>query len=216
VPAHNRTNRASGLDLLVRARLASGDREGAKTALVELTAIASLVETIPLSAAASLAAGRVALAEGREEAAQRYCEDAVDGYLKSGAPFELSLARMELARVLSARGRAEDAVQEVNRAIEILSELKAELEIARARTLLATLGPADAPAARPTIASGLTTRELEVLRLVAAGSSNQKIAEQLFVSEHTVHRHVANILGKLNVSSRAAAVAQAARRGLLL
>jgi DNA-binding NarL/FixJ family response regulator len=61
----------------------------------------------------------------------------------------------------------------------------------------------------------LSTRETEVLKLVAAGLNNQAIAEQLFLSEHTIHRHVANILNKLSVSSRAAAVAQAARRGLL-
>jgi len=217
VPAHNRTNRASGLDLLIRARLAAGDREGAKTALVELDTIASLVATVPLRAAANLAAGRQALADGREDAAQRHCEDAVDGYLQSGAPFELALARMELARALGARSRHEEAAQEVNRAIEILTELKAEFEISRARTLLASLALSGPAPARQTAAaaSGLTRRELEVLRLVATGCNNQRIAEQLFVSEHTVHRHVANILSKLNVSSRAAAVAQAARRGLL-
>jgi len=216
VPPHNRTDRASGLDLLIRARLAAGDRAAAKTALAELTAIATIVATVPLTAASSLANGRVALADGDEDTAQRCCEDAVDGYLKSGAPFELALARMELARVLAARGRTEDAREEVHRAIAALSELKAEFEMSRARALLTSLerpGAARVTAADPK--SGLTTRELEVLRLVAAGSSNQRIAEQLFVSEHTVHRHVANILGKLNVSSRAAAVAQAARRGLL-
>ena len=53
-----------------------------------------------------------------------------------------------------------------------------------------------------------------MLRLVAEGLNNQTIGERLFVSEHTVHRHIANILNKLSVSSRAAAVAQAARRGL--
>ena len=52
------------------------------------------------------------------------------------------------------------------------------------------------------------------MRLVADGLNNQMIAERLFLSEHTVHRHVANIFNKLSVSSRAAAVAQAARRGL--
>ncbi|MGH3144983.1 MAG: LuxR C-terminal-related transcriptional regulator, partial [Rubrobacter sp.] len=61
----------------------------------------------------------------------------------------------------------------------------------------------------------LTRRELEVLRLVARGMSNQEIAASLVLSGHTVHRHVANVLGKLGVSSRAAAVAQAARRDLL-
>jgi DNA-binding NarL/FixJ family response regulator len=67
----------------------------------------------------------------------------------------------------------------------------------------------------PAADSPLSTRETEVLKLVAAGLNNQAIAEQLFLSEHTIHRHVANILNKLSVSSRAAAVAQAARRGLL-
>jgi ATP/maltotriose-dependent transcriptional regulator MalT len=63
--------------------------------------------------------------------------------------------------------------------------------------------------------AGLTKRELEVLRLVARGMSNQQIATTLVLSEHTVHRHVANVLGKLGVSSRAAAVAEAARLDLL-
>ena len=54
-----------------------------------------------------------------------------------------------------------------------------------------------------------------VVRLIARGFSNPRIADRLGISEHTVHRHVANILNKLSVSSRAAAVAQAARRGLL-
>ena len=53
------------------------------------------------------------------------------------------------------------------------------------------------------------------IRLSLASLSNQAIASRLFVSDHTVHRHLANILNKLNVSTRAAAVAQAARRGLL-
>ncbi len=61
----------------------------------------------------------------------------------------------------------------------------------------------------------LTRRELEVLRLVAGGMSNGQIAASLVLSEHTVHRHVANILGKLGVSSRTAAVAEAARLDLL-
>ena len=63
--------------------------------------------------------------------------------------------------------------------------------------------------------SGLTARELEVLRLISSGLSNQAIAERLCISEHTVHRHVANTLSKLDVPSRSAAVAQAARLGIL-
>ena len=63
--------------------------------------------------------------------------------------------------------------------------------------------------------AGLTKRELEVLRLIAGGMSNQEIAAEFVLSEHTVHRHVANVLAKLGVSSRTAAVAQAARVDLL-
>jgi DNA-binding CsgD family transcriptional regulator len=61
----------------------------------------------------------------------------------------------------------------------------------------------------------LTRRELEVLRLVARGMNNGQIAESLVLSGHTVHRHISNVLGKLGVSSRTAAVAEAARLDLL-
>jgi predicted ATPase/DNA-binding CsgD family transcriptional regulator len=64
-------------------------------------------------------------------------------------------------------------------------------------------------------ASVLTPRELDVLKLVAQGSSNSDIARRLFLSEHTVHRHLANILRKLNLSSRAAAAAWGVRSGLV-
>jgi DNA-binding NarL/FixJ family response regulator len=61
----------------------------------------------------------------------------------------------------------------------------------------------------------LTARELDVLRLVAQGLSDAEIAERLVVSQHTVHRHVANVRTKLRLPSRAAAVAYAAHAGLL-
>jgi DNA-binding NarL/FixJ family response regulator len=61
----------------------------------------------------------------------------------------------------------------------------------------------------------LTRREREVLRLVADGLSDDQIAERLVLSQHTIHRHVANIRTKLRVNSRAAAVAKAGRQGLL-
>ncbi len=72
-----------------------------------------------------------------------------------------------------------------------------------------------AQAAGPRVESVLSAREHEVLALVARGLSDREIAEQLIVSPHTVHRHVANIRQKLGSGSRAAAVAEAARIGLL-
>jgi len=213
VPLHNRTDRVVALDLLVRALAAAGDGDGARTALAELQGIANVVGTAPLRATASLAAGYVALGAGDGDAARRHLEDAVDLFLASSAPYELARARIALARALGLLGRIGPAVDETQRALDLLLELHAELEISRAKTLMQELSassgkPSPAPA-------GLTAREIEVLRLVADGLNNQVIAERLFLSEHTVHRHVANILNKLSVSSRAAAVAQAARRGLL-
>ncbi len=73
----------------------------------------------------------------------------------------------------------------------------------------------DAPPIAANGDSPLTGRETEVLRLVASGLSNREIAASLVLSEHTVHRHVANILRKLTQSSRAAAAAQATRAGLI-
>jgi DNA-binding NarL/FixJ family response regulator len=218
VPTQNRTDRAAGLELLVRAQAVLGDLDGARTALAELGAITSLVATLPLKAATSLASGWVAMASGDEDEARRDFEDAVDRFVQSNAPYEAARARIELARALASLGRSDRAALEARRAIEVLTELKAELEISRARLLLDSLPKSptsEGTASRPRDSNGLTVRELEVLRLVAAGLTNQAIAEKLFVSDHTVHRHLANILNKLSVSSRAAAVAQAARRGLL-
>ena len=62
---------------------------------------------------------------------------------------------------------------------------------------------------------GLSPRELEVLRLVAAGKTNREIASSLVISEHTVARHVQNIFAKLGLSSRAAATAFAFEHDLV-
>jgi LuxR family maltose regulon positive regulatory protein len=76
----------------------------------------------------------------------------------------------------------------------------------------AILGPFDD---EPRSALGLSRREFEVLRLLAEGLSNRQIAERLVLSEHTVHRHVANILRKLGVGSRSAAAAVAAKHQVI-
>jgi len=71
------------------------------------------------------------------------------------------------------------------------------------------------PAGPQAADTALSERELEVLRLVAEGMSNEEIADRLALSPHTVHRHVANVRTKLRLPSRAAAVAYASRAGLL-
>jgi DNA-binding NarL/FixJ family response regulator len=217
LPIPNRTDRASGLEVAVRARTECKDWPGAKVALDELASIAATVATVPLRGAARFGAGYLAMGQGRADEARHCFEDACDLYSQSEAPYETGRAQIQLARALGALGRVDAAVEQLHRAKELLSGLKADLELRRAEKAISDLlsrqavnrtGGREKP-------GGLTGREIEVLRLVAEGLSNQAIAERLFVSDHTVHRHLANILNKLDASTRAAAVAQAARRGLL-
>jgi DNA-binding NarL/FixJ family response regulator len=100
-------------------------------------------------------------------------------------------------------------------------EEAAELAISGAHAVFVELGATVEAAAtvellgeRPRPA-GLTAREVDVLRLVAAGKSNREIADELYLSIKTVARHLANIFGKLDVSSRTAAAAFAYQHGLL-
>jgi DNA-binding CsgD family transcriptional regulator len=219
LPIRNRTERAAALELMVRACVAQ-DRTGeASEAVAELQSIAGEARTGPLRALASLAAGLVAARTGNPTPARQHLEDAVDLFKASGAPYETARARVELAGVMGALGRRDAGIDEARRAIDDLTVLGATLELARARAALDALiaGPAAPPAAAVDAphASMLTSRQIEILRLISLGLNNQAIAERLFISEHTVHRHVANTLTKLNVSSRSAAVAQAGRLKLL-
>ncbi len=208
----NRTDRGNGLDLLIRALIGTGNIDAARTAQTEMESISHIVDTVPFKAASSMGAGRLALAAGQIAEARRSFEDAVDLFRQGGALFELARARVELARALDASGLPDAAVREAQRAIDLFAEMKSDLELSRTRALMQTFAKSKNTTDRT---AGLTARELEVLRLVAGGLSNPLIAEKLFVSEHTIHRHLANIFSKFSVSSRAAAVAQAARRGIL-
>jgi DNA-binding CsgD family transcriptional regulator len=219
MPAKNRTERAAALELLIRAQTAVGlapEVERSRVALDELRSIAADAQTPPLRAAASVGAGLIAFAAGEFNRARTDLEDAVDLFEQSSAPFEVALARLDLASVMEKLGRVDAAAGEVGRAIDMLMRLDARLEAARAQALRdRLLSPQLPKAAGGRETSGLTTREVEVLRLIANGLSNQAIADRLCISEHTVHRHVANTLSKLDVASRSAAVAHAARLGLL-
>ena len=221
LPAKNRIERAAALELLIHARSTPGpdqDLAGARDTLSELRGIATEAHTPPLLAAASLAAGLVALAAGDLDNARREIEDALDLYEKSEAPFEMARTRVQLARVLERLERTDAAVAEVDRALDALRRLDARHEISLAEAMRERLTTNPQPTAPVSVArdtSGLTGRELEVLRLISQGLSNQAIAGRLNISEHTVHRHVANTLSKLDVPSRSAAVARAARLGLI-
>ena len=220
LPAKNWTERAAALELLIRAHAApgrDGDRDRAGAALDELRTIAAAATTSPLLASASQSAGLMALAAGTLDVARRELEDAVDLFEKSAAPFEASRARVDLACVLERLGRTDAALIEVDRALEVFLRLAARGEVAAAEVVRErlTAPPPSTGVAASRDTNGLTPREVEVLRLVSTGLSNHAIAERLCISEHTVHRHIANLLAKFDVPSRSAAVAHAARRGLI-
>ena len=162
----------------------------AAPAAAELRAVARLAGTPLLRACADRADGIVAAAAGDHDRARGLLEDAVDAFDRGGAPYEAAGARQDLAATLAALGRPDAAAREA----------------AAARERLAALGTG--------AASPLTPREREVLGLLAEGLTNREIADRLVLSEHTVHRHVSHVLGKLGVPSRAAAAAHAVRQGL--
>jgi ATP/maltotriose-dependent transcriptional regulator MalT len=202
---------AAALELLVAVRIRLGELTAARDAYLQLAAIAEAVGTTSLRAAERAAGGRIALAERDAGEARRAFEDAIDLYQRSVAPFEAAQVRLQLARALAADELAVVGLEHALAARAVFEELGAERAAKHADKLIARLGGRSAAAKR----SGLTVREVEVLRLVAAGLSNREIGERLVVSEHTVHRHMANIFARLGVSTRAAAVALAAERDLL-
>ncbi len=181
-----------------------------------MQSIAATIGTTPLRASVNFAAGVVAAAAGDGETARRHIEDAVDLFEQSGAPFEIGRARLELARVLAALGRIDAADKEARAALSSFQKIGAVCEAERAEAFLRELkaDACEATGEAPHLMR-LTRREQEVLRLIAQGLSNPKIAARLHLSEHTVHRHVANILTKLDLPSRAAATAFAARHSLI-
>jgi ATP/maltotriose-dependent transcriptional regulator MalT len=131
------------------------------------------------------------------------------------APYERALtllARAELAVLQGDQPTATAGLEEVR---AICTPLDARLALAQAERIAAGLAPdGDSVGARLALPAGLSAREAEVLRLVAAGLANAAIAERLFLSPNTVKVHVANIFAKLGVDNRAAATEFARRHGL--
>jgi LuxR family transcriptional regulator, maltose regulon positive regulatory protein len=216
-PDAKRIERCAGLELAIRADLQLEALDRADTALTELRALAARAGTRPLRAAVLAAQGRVEAARGELDAARCSLEDALDLLGGTGAQHEIARLRLELAGVLITLGRDSRARTEADAALDTFRQLGASTETARAEALRSQLPrePVFADDGRPPgPLHELTPREREVLVLVAEGLTNRDIANRLVVSEHTVHRHVTNILHKLGLPSRAAAATVATRHGL--
>ena len=215
IAPEDRTERLAALETQTRALLALGRRREAADCLDALRAVAEAISTDPIRATARQMEGLFAAEEGDLDRARRLLEDAVDLFRRSGAPFEVARARLELARNLAALGRRMRAEQECRLALVAFGRLDAAHEARRAAALLESRPWTEGRSSPASAIGPLSPREVEVLRLVALGLSNGAIAERLGVSEFTVKRHVANMLTKLDLPSRAAAAAHAAKHGLV-
>jgi ATP/maltotriose-dependent transcriptional regulator MalT len=216
-PERGRVERSVGLELEIRALARQGEHERAAGALSELREIATRVKTRPIRAAVCSSEGALAVARGDNDTARRSFEDALDLLAASEARYEVARVRLDLAAALTALGREDHARREIEAALADFREMGAEGERLRGDALLRRLDDTAVnlpPSASETPLSGLSPRQLEVLVLVAQGLTNRDIAQRLVLSEHTVNRHVANILRKLELPSRAAAASLAGRYGL--
>lgn len=195
--------RAALLPAYVEIALDAGEVEEASTACEELQALAGRYESAMLAAMVAHSRGAVELAHGDAHAALVALREAHRIWLELDAPYEVARTRALLARACSELGDEEAARLELEAACAIFRQLGATPDLARIEP------PGDRDS------HGLSARELEVLRLVAAGRSNREIAGELVISEHTVARHVQNIYAKLDLSSRAAATAFAFEHDLV-
>jgi ATP/maltotriose-dependent transcriptional regulator MalT len=199
--------RARLLPAQVEILLAAGDVPAARAAADELTGLAERYDTPALQAMAGHAHGAVLLAEGEARAAVVALRGAWQGWRELGAPYEAARVRLLVGLGCRALGDEEAAAMELDAARGVFAQLGAAPDLAR----LERLGRRDDGSG----GHGLTARELQVLRLLAAGETNRAIASSLVLASKTVDRHVSNIYTKLGVSSRAAATAYAYRHRLV-
>jgi ATP/maltotriose-dependent transcriptional regulator MalT len=202
----SRLNRAKLLPAQVEIALAAGDAETAGSAVEELEAIAGVYASPGLRAAASLARGRYELASGDPHCACGTLRRALHEWQELNLPYEVASTRVLMGLACRETGDEDAAAAAIDAAVAIFQRLGAEHDAEGALRLR-----------RPesSLPRGLTEREGEVLRLVATGCSNKEVAQQLFLAEKTVARHLSNIFTKIGVSSRSAATAYAFENGIV-
>jgi DNA-binding CsgD family transcriptional regulator/tetratricopeptide (TPR) repeat protein len=195
------------LPAVVEIEIATGDVEAARSAADELAA-ATPSDAKPLrQAAAARAEGQVRLAEGDARGALDALRAAWASWQEVDAPYEAARCRVVTACAWRALGDEASASMELDAARAVFLELGAALDVLSVDAL--------SQAGSSRSFGSLTPREVEVVRLVAAGKTNRAIAAELYLSEKTVDRHLSNVFSKLGVSSRAAATAYAYEHALI-
>lgn len=175
-----------------------GEPEEVRPLVDELTGIAAAFGCAALRAMSAYAAGSVALADDDAMTALPLLRTSMRQWSELSAPYEVARCRLLIGRLFLQLGDDDSAQGELTAARRTFADLGA--------AAVTDVDVVTEPVVTP---GGLTSRELEVLRLVASGQSNHDIASALFLSEKTVARHISNIFTKIGVHSRTAAAAYA-------
>jgi DNA-binding CsgD family transcriptional regulator len=197
----DRARRARILPAYVEITLAAGDLATAEAGASELAMIAANYVCDAMSGTSRYALGAVELAQHHASTALISLRQSCQAWQAVNAPYEVARVRTLLGLACRELGDDDSASWELTTARDAFRRLGAAPDVARLTALI------DAGSGRG--AGGLTSRELQVLRLVAEGKSNKAIAAELTLSERTIDRHVSNILMKLAVPTRTAATAYA-------
>ncbi len=201
-------SRARLLAAYAEIMIAAGNLEAARAGADELVDMAGLVDAPYLRALAGTAAGAVLLAQGDTRSALRVLRAAGSAWRELDVPHQTARVKVLIGLACLAMDDPETAALELEGARMVFEQLGARPDVERL----------DALALSPAHGRGdnlLTAREVEVLRLVAAGRTNHAIARELGLADKTVARHLSNIFSKIDVPSRAAATAYAYEKGLV-
>jgi DNA-binding NarL/FixJ family response regulator len=203
----DRRVRSRMLAAYVEIMLAAEDLAAARAGVDELSAIAAALDAPFLRAVSTHARGATLLGGGDARAALAALREATAAWEIVEAPYEAARTRVLIARACQLLGDRDSADIEYDAARHVFRQLGAAPDLARMDTA--------SPAQNPASASGLSARELEVLRSLVTGKTNRAIADELCISEKTVARHLSNIFNKLGLSSRAGAIAYAYEHDLV-
>jgi DNA-binding CsgD family transcriptional regulator len=199
------------LDLLKAATtiyLEQGNIDAARDAVAEFEKSTENLTTPVIKAELSGIQGALALSEGNPGSALPLLRLAAGTWHEQNAPHERARLNVLIGQACRALADEDGARLEFSAAQETFERLGAHPDLAQ---LARIVGVPDAASA----SHGLTRREIDVLWLIAQGHTNRAIANELHISERTVHRHVSNIFTKLDVDSRTAAVAHAIKNRIV-
>jgi ATP/maltotriose-dependent transcriptional regulator MalT len=197
--------RASLLPNYVQVAVAAGDLDHASAAVDEFSSLLERFDSPAGQAALRVAQGRVLLATGDPHRARVTLQDAHERWQHLAVPYEAATTGTLLGEALRECGDEEAAAAAFGAAAALFDQIGA-------RIIDDTPEPG---APREALPAGLTHREVEVLKLVAAGLTNKEMAAALFLSVKTISRHLSNIFTKIGVTSRAGATAFAFEHGLV-